>query len=196
MCECQPDIVLFAEFQPPLFRRYDLAVEFLRRRRRVKEVLTERWGELRSMPDGEITAEVSRLCAIDPLRLAVEHQRLVVEPSGYAIETGKACHFYRTFIPFAGDAELWDLSPGPGAETVEAEGAISYLEYSTWVLETEERSALKQLANQIQAANRIIALQEGRVRLFNNSLPATVERELRKRRAEREVWWEAPAGSA
>jgi hypothetical protein len=196
MCECQPDIVMFAEFEPPLFRRYDLAVEFARRRRRVKDHLVDRWAALQSESDDQITAEVLEICSIEPLRLAIQHERLVVEPSGYDSDTYEPCYFYRKFIPFAGDRELWDLSPGAAAAEVEAEGAICYLEYVTSTCHSNEEWALKQLATQVEAANRMIALQEGRIRLFNESLVKTVDRELRKlRRAQSGEWWESAAGS-
>jgi hypothetical protein len=195
MCECQPDIAMFSEFEPPLFRRYDLSVEFLRRRRRARDLIAERWTNLRQKDDDEVLAEIVEQCRIEPLRLVRDHERLVVEPSGRC-ETGQSCYFFRKFIPYAGDVELWDLSPAPDLE-MRAEGAVSYLEYVTGVLDVDERSAIRHLNGQVRNADRIIALQEGRIRLFNQTLRKTVMRELAKLRCLNPLWWAAhPVGSA
>ncbi len=196
MCDCQPDIVMFAEFQPPLFQRYDLSVEFLRRRRQARDLMDAQWVDLRSMPDEEITTSIAQSCAIEPLRLVTGHARLIVEPTPYTARDGRTCHFYRKFIPFAGDAELWELSPSPFA-CGEAEGAIAYLEYVTSTLEVNEQCALRQLDQQVARAERLIALQLLRIEPFNGSLQSMVRREVaRRRRVEVLPWWERAVGSA
>jgi hypothetical protein len=65
------------------------------------------------------------------------------------------------------------------------------------VLDVDERSAIRHLNGQVRNANRIIALQEERIRLFNKTMVTSVGRELRKlRRPDRVWWWANPAGSA
>jgi hypothetical protein len=180
MCECQPQAAMFWAFQPALFERYRMSVEFSRRRQRVEDLLSSGWAELRSKADSEITCKIVEQCAITPLRLVVEHERLVVEPTAFADDPDEL--FYRKFIPFAGDVELWHLSPTDGIEDPVL-GQICYLEFVVGVLDTDEGAALRALDGHVEAAGRVIELQSARITHFNKTLPGIVRRELGRRRA-------------
>lgn len=197
MCECQPDAAMLADYEPPLFQRYDLSVEFLRRRRRARRLLEERWSRLHMQEDADIVRNLLLSCSILPLRFFHEHARLVVEEIGAVDGTGERCYLYRKFIPFEGDEELWHLSAGPDANG-EAVGEVAYREYVTAVLEVSEESASLILNEQTELADRMIAAQQPRIAAFDKGLAAFVARELAKRRRRDEVsrWWERPAGSA
>ena len=197
MCDCQPHADVLSEYQPPLFQRYDLTVEFLRRRRLVKTLLAERWSRLHMIADEEILRELVCVCSIAPLRLDHEHERLLVEDAGVVAETQQPCYLYRKFIPFDGDVELWHLSPGAEEDSSTA-GEVAYLEYVTSVLELSEESALPVLNKQTELAERMISAQHARIVTFNRGLPAFVARELAKWRRQDQVsrWWERPVGRA
>lgn len=196
MCECRPDLGDFLEFQPALFKRYDLSVEFLRRRRWVRELMTARWPQLRSHPDDQIVANIVGLCQIEPLRLHVGDERLLVEPYGEVGDTGETCYFFRKFVYFTGDAELWDLYPIAGLSE-EVEGSVSNFEFATGVLAVDEKSAFQELSKQVHRARLMIALQEERIRDFNRSLFPIGRRQVAKLRGEiLGDWWERPIGAA
>lgn len=116
MCECHPNADFLSAYEPALFQRYDLAAEFLRRRRLVKDLLAERWPRLHKEADAEIVRELVCVCSIVPLRLDREHERLMVDEVGVVAESAQPCYLYRRFIPFEGDAELWHLSPTPNVD--------------------------------------------------------------------------------
>ena len=195
MCECQPDAAVLVEFEPPLFQRYDLAEEFVRRRRLVQDLLAERWSRLHSEADAEIVRELVCVCSIAPLSLEREHERLIIEEAGVVAETGQPCYLYRKFIPFRGDVELWHLSPGTYVDP-RAAGEVASLEYVTGVLEISAVSALQILNEKIEIVERMMGLQRDRIAAFNKGLPAYVAREVAKwRRCEHLVrWWERPIG--
>jgi hypothetical protein len=85
------------------------------------------------------------------------------------------------FIPFDGDVELWDLSPGDLGED-EACGAVAFLEYVVSTVETSESAALQRLSEQVAAAERMIELQRAPIRAFNASLHEQVARDIENRR--------------
>lgn len=181
MCECQPDAATFWEFQPLLFERYDMAVEFARRRDRITPLLASRWSQLRSKSDDEIARYIVQLCSIEPLCLMDGEARLLVEPCGVEHDTGRPCYFYRKFIPFCGDAELWDLSPAWGLEG-EVEGQISNAEFVVGVLHTDEAGALEHLHRQTKAAQERMELQKPRITEFAKALPTIVQHQIARRR--------------
>ncbi|HZF95524.1 MAG TPA: hypothetical protein VEZ20_11720 [Allosphingosinicella sp.] len=193
MCECHPDADLLCGYEPALFQRYDLAAEFLRRRRLVKDLLAQRWPRLHRVKDAEIVRELVCVCSIEPLRLNRKQERLMVEDVGLATETGQPCYLYRRFIPFEGDAELWYLSPGPNVDR-RASGEVAYLEHITGVLDLSEDSALQILDERAEIVERAIAAQGARIATFNKGLAAFVAREVAKwRRCSHLVrWWERP----
>jgi len=195
MCECRPDADILAEFEPALFQRYDLSVEFFRRRRLVTHLLGERWLGLDMMTDAEIVRQLVCVCSIEPLRLDREHERLVVEHVGVVAETGQPCRLYRRFIPFSGDAELWQLAPGDYVDP-RATGEVAYLEYVTAVLETTKRAALEILNERSKVIEGTIAAQRDRIAAFNNGLAAFIAREVAKWRQCGELlrWRERPTG--
>lgn len=190
MCTCQPDAYC-VEIEPRLFARYDLSVEFMRRRRMVRELMARSWTELRGMSDNEIVRDVALVCAIEPLHLDRQWERIVVEPCGRAAGSGEPCFFYRSFIHFGGDAELWNLSSGdtdcPGAE-----GAVAYYEYVTGVIETTEERARQMIARRVDAVTRNMTAQRPRINTFNRSLGSFAARELAKRRRLPDLsrWWD------
>jgi hypothetical protein len=187
--------VVLAEFEPALFQRYDLAAEFLRRRRLVKDLLAERWPRLHRAADAEIVRELVCVCSIAPLRLDRKKERLRVDEVGLVTESGQRCYLYRRFIPFDGDAELWYLSPGPNVDR-RAGGEVAYLEYITGVLEVCEGSALQILDERAEIVERTIVAQGARIATFNKGLAAFVAREVAKWRQCNHLvrWWERPAG--
>lgn len=197
MCECQPDAALLADYEPPLFQRYDLSVEFLRRRSRARRLLQERWPRLHLQEDADIVRNLLLSCSVLPLRFFHEHARLVVEEIGAVEGTSERCNLYRKFIPFEGDEELWHLSAGPDPDG-EAVGEVAYREYVAAVLEVSEESALQILDRETELAEQMIAAQETRIAAFNKRLAGFVARELAKRRRQDQVgrWWERPVGSA
>ena len=197
MCECQPDAAMFADYERPLFQRYDLSVEFLRRRRRARRLLEEKWSRLYMQEDADIVHNLLLSCSILPLRFFHEHARLIVEESGVVAGTKERCYLYRKFIPFEGDEELWHLSAGPDVEG-EAVGEVAYREYVTAALEVSEESAFQILDRETELAEQMIAAQQTRIAAFNKGLAAFVARELAKRRRQNQVsrWWERPVGSA
>lgn len=190
MCTCQPDASSI-EFEPLLFARYDLSVEFVRRRRLVRDQMAKRWARLRANSDAAIVGELAHVCAIEPLHLNRQWERLIVEPCGQVEGTGKPCFHYRSFVHFSGDAELWDLSAGD-LDCPEAEGAIAYYEYVSRVIETTEERARQILARRVDAVARNMVAQRPRIDSFNRSLGSFVARELAKRRRLPDLsrWWD------
>jgi hypothetical protein len=195
MCDCQPHADLLCGYEPALFQRYDLAAEFLRRRRLVKDVLAERWPRLHRVGDAEIVRELLCVCSIAPLRLDRKQERLRVDDVGLITETAQPCYLYRKFVPFEGDAELWHLSPAANVDR-RAGGEVAYLEYFTGVLEISEGSALQILDERIKIVERTIAAQQARIVTFNKGLAAFVGREVAKWRHSNHLvrWWERPVG--
>lgn len=190
MCTCQPD-ASSVEFEPALFARYDLSVEFARRRRLVRRLMAKRWSRLRVNSDAEIVRELVLVCAIEPLHLEYQWERLVVEPCGQIEGTREPCFYFRSFIHFRGDVELWDLSAGE-LDCPEAEGTVAYNDYVSGVIETTEERARQVFARRIDAVTSNIAAQKARIAAFNRSLRPFAARELanRRRLPDLSKWWD------
>jgi hypothetical protein len=189
MCTCRP-YACDIEFEPVLFARYDLSVEFARRRRLVRELMAKRWSRLRLNSDAEIVRELVLVCAIEPLELNRQWERLVVEPCGQIEGTGEPCFYFRSFIHFSGDAELWNLSAGE-LNCPEAEGTVAYYEYVSGVIETTEERARRVFADRIDAVTSHMEAQKQHIAAFKRLKPFAA-RELveRRRLPDFSKWWD------